>query len=151
MSKKKYFEDFEQGFYYQYQVPGQTVQEIKEFATLYDPQRFHLNEDDAKETHFGQLVASGFQTQLKCFEPFCREILIYTEAIGAPGIDRLIWPRPWYPGEQLDVNVTLIDKRMSSKRSDRGYLSFKLEAMTDEATTLIMEWVVIMLTRDENS
>ncbi len=151
MTQKKYFEDFEKGFCHQYQVPGLTAHEIKEFAARYDPQRFHLNEDEAKKTHFGGLVASGFQTQLKCFEPFCRRILAGTKAVGAPGIDSLKWLQPWHPGEQLDVNIVLVGKRLSLKRDDRGYLNFKLEAKADKTITLTMEWVVIMLTRAGNT
>ena len=148
LKQKKYFKDFEKGSCYEYQVPGLTVHEIKEFAALYDPQRFHLDEDEAKKTHFGELIASGFQTQLKCFEPFCRKVLINSGAIGSPGVDSLKWVRPWYPHEQLDVKVTLVEKRLSSKRNDRGYLSFKLEAKVGESMTLIVDWVVIMLTED---
>ena len=145
---KKHFEDFEEGFNLAFQVPGLTVKEIKEFSAMYDPQRFHMDEEEASKTHFGGLVASGFQTQLLCFKPFCREVLLDSWAVGAPGIDNLKWLRPWYPGETLSVNVTLTKKRLSSKRNDRGYLSFELEAKTDGAPALTMEWAVIILTRE---
>jgi len=147
-NSKKYFEDFKEGFNFNFQVPGLTAEEIKEFAARYDPQRFHLDEKEASKTHFGGLVASGFQTQLLCFGPFCREILLDAWAVGAPGIDSLRWLRPWYPGERLNVTVTLINKRLSSKRNDRGYLSFRLEAKMDELSILTMDWVVIVLTRE---
>ena len=134
---------------FEFSVPGLTINEITEFAALYDPQRFHLDQSEAAKTHFGGLVASGFQTQLLCFRPFCENVLQQTQAVGAPGIDNLRWLRPWYPGETLDVRVTLISKRLSSKRSDRGYLGFELQAESDGILTLTMKWVVIMLTRDE--
>jgi acyl dehydratase len=143
-----YFDDFDEGYNYSYRVPGLTVEQIKHFAARYDPQRFHLDEEAAASTHFGGLVASGFQTQLMCFEPFCREVLLNTGAVGAPGIDSLRWIRPWYPAEVLDVSVRLLGKRMSSTRNDRGYLNFVLEAAMDGQPTLKMEWNVIMLTRE---
>ena len=146
-TKPLYFEDFEEGRIYRYQVPGLTPDAIKAFAAEYDPQRFHLDEEAAARTHFGRLAASGFQTQLMCFGPFCRDVLLDTHAVGAPGIDNLKWLRPWFPGDTLDVEVTLVDKRVSSKRNDRGYLSFALKASVDDKPTLSMEWVVIMLTR----
>ena len=144
----KCFEDFEQGLAFNYSVPGLTVNQITEFAELYDPQRFHLDENEAAKTHFGGLVASGFQTQLLCFRPFCEEVLLNTQAIGAPGIDSLKWLRPWYPGETLEVNVTLVSKRLSARRNDRGYLGFELKAAVSGAPVLAMDWVVIMLTWD---
>lgn len=147
LSKREYFEDFETGTTFNFIVPGLKPDEIMAFAVQYDPQRFHVDEDAASKTHFGGLVASGFQTQLMCFGPFCREVLIGSHAVGAPGIDDLKWLRPWRPLEDLRVTVTLVDKRVSTKRNDRGYLSFKLKAESDEATVLTMEWVVMILTR----
>ena len=147
MTDKRYFEDFEEGFTFEYQVPGLTPQEIVSFASLYDPQRFHLSEAEAADTHFGRLVASGFQTQLLCFRPFCDQVLLNTWAVGSPGIDSLKWLRPWYPGEDLKGTVKLIRKRPSSKKSDRGYLTFLLEANAAGKPTLSMDWTVIMLRR----
>lgn len=147
MTDRKYFEDFEEGFVFQYQVPGLTSDEIVSFARLHDPQRFHLSEAEAVKTHFGGLVASGFQTQLLCFRPFCDQVLLNTWAVGSPGIDSLKWLRPWYPGEDLKGTVTLMRKRPSSTKSDRGYLTFRLEAGAGEKPTLSMDWTVIMLRR----
>jgi acyl dehydratase len=145
--KREYFEDFETGTTFRFVVPGLNLDEIKAFAKQYDPQRFHVDEDAASKTHFGGLVASGFQTQLMCFGPFCREVLIGTHAVGAPGIDDLKWLRPWRPLEDLNVAVTVVEKRISSKRNDRGYLRFKLKADSDGNPVLTMEWVVMILTR----
>jgi acyl dehydratase len=148
VNSKIWLEDFEEGYSFEYSIPGLTIKEITEFATLYDPQRFHLDEDEAKVTHFGGIVASGFQTQLLCFRPFCEKVLQNTQAVGAPGVDSLKWLRPWYPGETLDVEVTVVSKRISSKRNDRGYLGFEMKAEANGIPTLAMEWVVIMLARD---
>jgi len=144
----KHFEDFAEGFCHEYRVPGLDAEQIKAFAALYDPQRFHLDEEAAAKTHFGGLVASGFQTQMLCFVPFCREVLNHSAAVGAPGLDSVRWLRPWYPGEDLDVRVQLAGRRPSSKRNDRGYLSFQLSADADGKPTLTMDWTVIMLTRE---
>ncbi len=147
VSQKKCFEDFDEDFTFHFQVPGLGEKEIVEFASTYDPQRFHLDPDEAARTHFGALVASGFQTQLLCFQPFCREVLVNTHAIGAPGIDELKWRRPWFPGEAVAGTVKLVGKRPSSRRSDRGYLDFLLEASVDDEPLFSMSWTVIMLTR----
>ena len=139
------FEDFTTGSVFEYTVQGLTVDDITHFAEMYDPQRFHLDADEASKTHFGGLVASGFQTQLHCFRPFCEMVLVNTRAVGAPGIDSLRWLRPWYPGENLEVAVTLVNKRLSSKHEDRGYLEFEMKAYVNESPILTMSWTVIML------
>ena len=57
-----YFEDLEVGAsqtFGNYQV---TREEVIEFATKYDPQGFHLSDEEASGTHFGRLAASGWHT-----------------------------------------------------------------------------------------
>src|SRR3974377_1264164 len=39
-----------------------TAENIKAFATRFDPQSFHLDEDAARHSHFGALCASGWHT-----------------------------------------------------------------------------------------
>ena len=145
----KYFDDFEEGDVFEFQVPGLTPQEIKDFATLYDPQRFHLDEAEAAKTHFGRLVASGFQTQLLCFAPFCQQVLVNSGSVGAPGIN-IKWLRPWYPNTALQVTVRLLSKRLSSKSNDRGYINMELEAKADDMPLLAMDWTSIILTRQDS-
>lgn len=149
MGVLEYYEDFKEGFRIDYSVPGLTTQEIISFAEQFDPQRFHLDEQEAAKTHFGGLVASGFQTQLLCFRGFCDRVLLDSKAVGAPGIDRLQWIRPWFPGETLDVTVRLVDRRRSAKRKDRGYIGFELLASVNGEMTMKMEWTVIILTKNE--
>ncbi len=145
---KKTFEDFEEGYVFPFDVPGLTNEAIKAFAKEFDPQRFHLNEEEAAKTHFGGLIASGFQTQVLCFLEFCNSVLLKSWAVGAPGIENLRWLRPWHPGEDLKGTVTLTEKRSSSKRRDRGYLAFSLEAAVNGEPTISMDWTVIILTNE---
>jgi len=148
VNSRKCFEDFDEGYVFESRVAGLTETEITRFAAMYDPQCFHLDHDEAAKTHFGGLVASGFQTQLHCFRPFCEQVLRATWAVGAPGIDSLKWLRPWFPGEALDIKVTLARKRPSSSRKDRGYLSLEMRAEANGAPVLAMDWMVIVLTRE---
>ncbi len=148
MTGIKCFEDFDDDFAYAFEVPALTPAQVIDFAEQYDPQRFHLDAAEAAKTHFGGLVASGFQTQLLCFNPFCRDVLVHSHAVGAPGIDSLKWHRPWFPGESLTGSVTLVHRAASTRRADRGYLGFLLEAAAGEAPVFSMRWTVIMLTRE---
>src|SRR5581483_4727315 len=58
----RYFDDFAVGE--QFGSRGVTISEaaILDFALKYDPQRFHLDVEAAKQTPYGGLIASGFQT-----------------------------------------------------------------------------------------
>ena len=145
---KKCFEDFEVGFCFEFETEPLSVQQIADFARLYDPQRFHMDEAEAAKTHYGGLIASGFQTQLLCFGPFVREVLLDCWSVGAPGLDKLRWIRPLFPGEAMQGTVKLLSARPSSKRRDRGYLEFRLEAAVNGDPTFSMEWVTMMLTAE---
>ena len=57
-----YFEDFEPGRTWELGSYTFTEESIIEFARQYDPQYFHTDPVKAKESVFGGLVASGWQT-----------------------------------------------------------------------------------------
>lgn len=99
-----------------------TREEVIEFASKYDPQPFHLDDEAAKQTFFGRLSASGWHTGAMAMrmmvdtwkdgEP--------TAGLGSPGLDELRWVKPVYPGDELGVEVELIEKRRSKSRPDMG-------------------------------
>ena len=57
-----YYEDIEIGARRELGSYTFTADEIKRFARQFDPQPFHLDEEAAKRSHFGALVASGWHT-----------------------------------------------------------------------------------------
>ena len=63
----KYFEDFEVGYSFETKPTLISKEEIINFASKYDPQLFHLDEEKAKDGPFGQLTSSGFMTLGKSF------------------------------------------------------------------------------------
>ncbi len=99
-----------------------TREEVIDFASRYDPQPFHLDDDAAAATHFGRLSASGWHTcamtMRMMVEGWCDEAP--TASLGSPGIDELKWKKPVYPGDTLSVESELISKRRMVSRPDIG-------------------------------
>ena len=62
----RYFEDIEIGDRREYGSHTFGADEIKAFARKYDPQPFHVDEEAAKRSHFGGLIASGWHTGAVC-------------------------------------------------------------------------------------
>ena len=58
----KYFEDVEVGATTVFGDYDVTREEVLEFARKYDPQPFHLSDEEAAKTHFGRIAASGWHT-----------------------------------------------------------------------------------------
>ena len=57
-----YFEDLVVGAETEFGSYEVTREEVLEFARKYDPQPFHLSDEEAAKTHFGRLAASGWHT-----------------------------------------------------------------------------------------
>jgi acyl dehydratase len=102
--------------------------QIKAFAAQFDPQRFHLDAEAAKDTFFGGLVASGWHTAA-----ITMKLLVAGGAplaggvIGAGG--ELVWPRPTRPGDILHVESEIIEITPSRSRPERGTVTVRSETL----------------------
>ncbi len=57
-----YWEDLEIGVEQFYGSAEVTREEVLAFAERYDPQPFHLSDEEAAKTHFGRIAASGWHS-----------------------------------------------------------------------------------------
>src|SRR5437764_13105437 len=142
-----YFEDLEVGaetYFGSYDV---TREEMLEFARKYDPQPFHLSDEDAAKTHFGRMSASGWHTAAMTMAVIARYVVEHEQAsLGSPGIDELRWKRPVYPGDTLHVRGKIIEKTPSRSRPEMG--SFRTETtVTNQNGETVMTFQSIVLIR----
>lgn len=142
-----YFEDLEVGaqtYFGSYEV---TREEVLEFAAKYDPQPFHLSDEEAAKTHFGRLAASGWHTAAMTMAVIARHVVAHEQAgLGSPGIDELRWTRPVYPGDTLHVNGKIVDKTPSRSRREMG--SFRTHTtVTNQDGVPVMNFTSIVLIR----
>ena len=142
-----YFEDLELGaetYYGSYEV---TRDEVLEFARKYDPQPFHLSDEEAAKTHFGRLAASGWHTAAMTMAVIARYVVGHEQAgLGSPGIDDLRWRKPVYPGDTLHVRGTIVEKTPSRSRPNMG--SFRTDTVvTNQDDQLVMSFTSIVLIR----
>ena len=124
----QWFEEFEVGQRFVSQGVTLTEASIIDFATRFDPQRFHIDREAAAQTHFGGLIASGFQTLAQSFRMFFELGVIRESGIGAPGIEDLRWTAPVRPGDTLYTEVEVIGVRPSRSKADRGIVRLRYTA-----------------------
>jgi acyl dehydratase len=103
-----------------------TADAIKAFAAKFDPQRFHLDEDQARHTVFGGLCASGWHTTAAWMKCYVATPIGTGRAWGrqgpapqfgpSPGFSNLKWPRPVYAGETVSYTRTIHDHRPLASR-----------------------------------
>jgi len=107
-----------------------TAEDIIRFATDFDPQPFHLDEELAKHALFGGLCASGWHSSagwMKCFVPFWQgeSMRLASEGIEppklgpSPGFTKLSWLKPVFAGDTITYSVTLMASRELASRPGR--------------------------------
>ncbi|WP_435334440.1 MaoC family dehydratase [Haloarchaeobius sp. TZWWS8] len=107
----EYFEDLEVGETRKYGTYAVDDEEIVDFAEQYDPQPFHTDPEAAEGSLFGGLVASGWHTGSMTMRLLVDGIFPGTAALGAVGVDELRWPNPTRPGDELGVEVEVVEKQ----------------------------------------
>jgi acyl dehydratase len=142
-----YFEDLVVGAETEFGSYAVTREEVLEFARKYDPQPFHLSDEEAAKTHFGRIAASGWHTAAMTMAVIARHVVGDRQAgLGSPGIDELRWKKPVYPGDTLHVRGRILDKTPSRSRPEMG--SFRTEtSVTNQHGELVMTFTSIVLMR----
>ena len=144
----KYFEEINVGD--EIVSAGVTVTEaaIIDFALKYDPQRFHINVDAARESPYGGLIASGFHTLALGFRMLYDAGGIGDKGIGSPGIDELRWTQPVRPNDTLHTKLVIRGKRESKSKPDRGILDLEYTVYNQrDEVVLTMKSVAFVLRR----
>ena len=119
----QYYEDLVVGAVSRYGHYEVTREEVIEFASKYDPQAFHLDDEAAAATHFGRLSASGWHTAAMTMSMTVANLKANKQAgLGSPGIDELRWVKPVYPGDTLRCENVLLEKRRSKTKPERGLI-----------------------------
>ena len=128
-----------------YQV---TRDEVLDFARRYDPQPFHLSDEEAAKTHFGRLAASGWHTTAMTMAMLVANMQAGEPqaGLGAAGIDELRWLKPVYPGDVLRCKTVVEDTRPSSSRPDIGSTRTRMTVFNQDDVR-VMSFVAIGLWR----
>ena len=117
---KWYFEDFVEGFTLELSGKPVGAEEIKAFATQFDPQYFHTDEEAAKKSLFGGLCASGWHTASMTMKLMCDGYLLDSSSLGSPGIDELRWVKPVFVGDSLHLKMTVLEAKPSRSKPQLG-------------------------------
>jgi acyl dehydratase len=101
-------------------------EQIKTFASQFDPQRFHLDNDAAKGTLFDGLVASGWHTAAISMRLLVDGGLPIAGGLVGAGAE-LTWPKPTRPGAILQIESEIVDLRPSRSNPERGIVTIRSE------------------------
>lgn len=119
-----------------------TREDIIDFARDYDPQAFHLEEEAGQATHFGGLVASGWQSAtgwmrliVDYWKSEARSGRFVPKLGPSPGFTDMVWLKPVRPGDTLRYFWRFEEARLSASRPGWGLVRQRSFALNqhDEA------------------
>ncbi len=121
------FEDFHIGDVHEFGRRTVTREEIVEFARQFDPQPFHLDEELARQSIYGGLIASGWHVSALAMRMLVDRMLAQGDSgsMGSPGADELRWLLPVRPGDTLTLRTEVIETTPSRSKSDRGVVKLR--------------------------
>lgn len=135
MSDPLYLEDFVVGHRFEAGGFALDAEQIKAFATQYDPQPFHTDEVAARDSFFGGLAASGWQVACLTMKQMIEEgPNVASGQIGAGG--EIAWPKPTWPGDVLRVSSEVLDIKPSRSKPDRGIVTLRTETRNQTGETV---------------
>lgn len=145
----QYLEDIKVGDKSSYGNYKVTREEVLEFASKYDPQPFHLDDEAAAKTHFGRISASGWHTAAMTMAMLVENLKKHRQAgLGSPGLDELRWLKPVYPGDTLRVESEITEVRPSRSRPEMGSIHSTITVFNqDDVPVMRMKSIGLVATR----
>ena len=127
----RFFEDIEVGQRRELGSLTFTADGIKRFAAQFDPQRFHLDEEEGRKSLFGGLAASGWHVGSACMKLLVADGKRQTSEAAArgekvaiwgpsPGFHELRWLKPVLAGDTVSFASEVESVRSSSSRPEWG-------------------------------
>jgi acyl dehydratase len=132
----RFFEDFEVGERREVGSFTFSAEDIKRFAKQFDPQPFHLSEEEGRRSLFGGLAASGWHVAavymrllVEDSQRSDREARARGEevAVGgpSPGFREMRWIKPVLAGDTITFAREIESKRISDSRPEWGIIQIR--------------------------
>jgi acyl dehydratase len=119
-----------------------------EFARLYDPQPMHLDEAAGRDSLFGELVSSGWQTMAITMRLVVDARLFGGAPLVGLALDQARFLRPVTPGDELRVETEILSMTPSRIRPDRGTVQVKVVTLNQkDMPVLEQQWTMLLLAR----
>jgi len=122
------FEDFLPGRFGTFGPRHVTRDEIVTFAAEFDPQPMHLDDEAANKGMLKGLSGSGWHLCSVMMRMMADGFLNRAASLGSPGVDELRWLSPLRPGDDLMLDVDVLESRTSKSRPELGIVRFKFTA-----------------------
>jgi acyl dehydratase len=141
------FEDFPPGHFGSFGPRHVTREEMIAFASVFDPQPMHLDEEAAKRSMLQGLSGSGWHLCSIVMRMMFDGYIGRTASLGSPGVNEMRWLAPMRPGDDLTIDVDVAEARVSRSRPDTGIVTFKCRVRNAKGQALAEMVSPIMVRR----
>src|SRR4029077_10530768 len=140
------FEDFPPGRYGTFGPRHVTREEMIAFAAEFDPQPMHLDEEAARRSMLKGLSGAGGHLCSIVMRMMFDGYIGRTASLGSPGVNDLRWLAPLRPGDDLTLDVDVVEARGSKSRPETGIVTFKC-SVRNAAGQQLSDWVSPIIVR----
>ncbi len=133
---RRYFEDITEGERLHCQKVTITGEDIIEFAKRFDPQPFHTDENAAKESFFGGLIASSLHILSACTRAVV-EAQGHAAILSGVGMDEVKMFNPVRPGDVLSVEAWWVDLKRSVSKPGMGFAGIRCKVTNQKREPVI--------------
>ncbi|SDH52159.1 Acyl dehydratase [Bradyrhizobium sp. Rc2d] len=145
------FEDFPPGRLGTFGPRHVTRDEILAFAAEFDPQPMHLDEEAAARSMLRGLSGSGWHLCSLMMRMMADGFITRAASLGSPGVDEVRWLSPLRPGDDLMLDVDVVEARTSKSRPELGIVKFKCTARNTAGQALAEMTSPILIKRREGA
>lgn len=138
-------DEFKIGQVFQTKSLKLTKENIMRFASEFDPQYMHLDEEKANEGRFNGIIASGIQTLAISFKLWIEEGLYGDDVIAGTQMNNIKFVKPVYPEDELHIIVEVIDKK--STKNDSGILTVLLSTFNEKEEKVFEGELSVLINR----
>lgn len=130
MTKRLYLDDLSAGMRFESSTLAVEESDIKRFASEFDPQPFHLDDEAARETVFRGLAASGWHTAAITMRLLTGGGMPLADGVIGLGVE-VTWLKPVRPGNVLRVVSTVLEVRPSASKPGQGVATVLAETLNE--------------------
>ncbi len=145
MQAGRHFEDVQVGEGWVTPTLSVGEAEMVGFAREWDLHPFHVDPVAAQDSVFGRLCASGLHTLLLTYRLFRGLRLFEGTTLAGLGLDSLRFHAPVFPGDTLQVEVTVADAA-ATRTPDRGRLTLRMVTL-NQAGEPVLEFLLTFLVK----
>jgi acyl dehydratase len=141
-----YYEDCAEGQVFSGGPLDVTADDIVAFARRFDPQVFHTDAEAAKDSAFGELVASGWHTTAMTMRLMVDNLPKMPGGMVGRRIETIDWPRPVRPGDRLRMTAEVLSLR-TTRNPEKGLMRLRTVTVNQHGETVLQMEALIFIPR----